>query len=66
MQKYKVELTGTTRYFAVAGEAGNEYTAVECYDTNSDWTERVIYNKKGEEIDDNELRNEIIEAVKNR
>lgn len=64
--KYEVETTGHMRYFSVNGGKGNEYTAVEMYDTNPEWTEWIIYNKEGEEVEDEPLKNEIIEAVKNR
>ena len=64
--KYKVELTGHTRYFSVDDEKGNEYTVVEEYNANPDWTERTIYNKEGEIVDDEQLKNKIIEAVLSR
>lgn len=64
--KYKVELTWHMRYFSVNGEKKDRYTAVEMYDTNPDGTDWIIYDKKGKELEDGQLRDEIIEAVKSR
>ena len=64
--KYKVVLTGHMRYFSVNGEKKDKYTVAEMYDTNPDGTDWRIYDKKGEEVEDGQLRDEIIEAVKNR
>ena len=73
MEKYKVGLTGHTRFFTVTDEKGNEFLATEFYDENTQSSDWGIYNKPlgaynpyvEEHKIDEQQRKEIIKAVLN-
>lgn len=72
MEKYKVELTGHTRYFSVEDEEGNEFSVIEFYDENSQYSDWEVtdandrYANDGFQKIGDELKKEIINAVLNR
>lgn len=68
-KKYKVELTGHIRYFTVTftvtDEEDNEFFVIEFYDENTQVSDWEIMDEKTKDVEDEQLRKEIIDAVLN-
>lgn len=60
----KIELTGSTRYYSIEDDEGNEYVLTEMYDANSDSTKYEI-TIDGETLDDAITRVKIIATLIN-
>ena len=61
--KFQVELFGRQTSFALEDEKGNTYSVIENYDANSDSVDVEIL-KEGEPVEDSDLADEILDAVR--
>lgn len=63
----KIEITSSSKTFAIETDCGKEITVLENYDANSDSYQHSMYDTNtDEELDsDNPLFNEILEKLNN-
>jgi hypothetical protein len=63
----KIEITATSKTFAVETDSGREITVIENYDANSDHTETSMFDiNSNDELDSGDpLYNEILNEINN-